>query len=209
MTSTWLVRRTLATFRRAEFGFFGVVVYTRVHTPRFCGQAASAGTLDLVTWRVRGLRTNWLIVGMFVKGIAWVPEISAQSQRAAILGPKHRPVKARRRATRARRRCRPGWSGGCRLVAVLAQGRIGAQDRAAEQFLELVGLAHAAGFSLAPLIVVGEPCPGGNQAPDDHVLLQAPQGIDLAVDGGFGQHPRGLLEGRRGDERVRGQRGLG
>jgi len=24
----------LATFRSAEFGFFGVVVYTRVHTPR-------------------------------------------------------------------------------------------------------------------------------------------------------------------------------
>jgi hypothetical protein len=35
--------RTRATFRSAEFGFFGVVVYTRVHTPRFCGQACSAG----------------------------------------------------------------------------------------------------------------------------------------------------------------------
>jgi len=29
--------RTRATFRRAEFGFFGVVVYTRVQTPRRCG----------------------------------------------------------------------------------------------------------------------------------------------------------------------------
>jgi hypothetical protein len=28
-----LVRRTRATFRIAEFGFFGVVVYTRVQTP--------------------------------------------------------------------------------------------------------------------------------------------------------------------------------
>ena len=27
-----LVKRTLATLRKAEFGFFGVVVYTRVHT---------------------------------------------------------------------------------------------------------------------------------------------------------------------------------
>ena len=34
VTSEALVRRTRATFRRAEFGFFGVVVYTRVQTPR-------------------------------------------------------------------------------------------------------------------------------------------------------------------------------
>ena len=39
MTSKPFVRRTLATLRSAEFGFFGVVVYTRVHTPRFCGLA--------------------------------------------------------------------------------------------------------------------------------------------------------------------------
>ena len=38
-----LVSRTRATFRSAELGFFGVVVYTRVHTPRRCGQACSAG----------------------------------------------------------------------------------------------------------------------------------------------------------------------
>ena len=38
-----LVSRTRATFRRAEFGFFGVVVYTRTQTPRFCGQAFRAG----------------------------------------------------------------------------------------------------------------------------------------------------------------------
>jgi hypothetical protein len=30
--------------RRAEFGFFGVTVYTRVQTPRFWGAAPSAGT---------------------------------------------------------------------------------------------------------------------------------------------------------------------
>jgi hypothetical protein len=28
---------TLATLRRAEFGFFGVTVFTCVQTPRFCG----------------------------------------------------------------------------------------------------------------------------------------------------------------------------
>jgi hypothetical protein len=37
------VRRTRATLRSAEFGFFGVEVYTRVQTPRFCGQLCSAG----------------------------------------------------------------------------------------------------------------------------------------------------------------------
>ena len=31
------VSRTRATLRSAEFGFFGVVVYTRVQTPRRCG----------------------------------------------------------------------------------------------------------------------------------------------------------------------------
>ena len=39
MTSIPLVSRTRATLRRAEFGFFGVAVYTRVQTPRRCGAA--------------------------------------------------------------------------------------------------------------------------------------------------------------------------
>lgn len=43
---------------------FGVVVYTRVHTPRFCGQASSAGTLLLAAFTERGLRTSWLIVAI-------------------------------------------------------------------------------------------------------------------------------------------------
>src|SRR6266550_3168999 len=64
VTSKPFVSRTRATLRSAEFGFFGVVVYTRVHTPRFCGEPASAGTLLLLCGRTRGLRTNWLIVGM-------------------------------------------------------------------------------------------------------------------------------------------------
>ena len=36
------VRRTRATLRSAEFGFFGVWVKTRTHTPRFCGLFCSA-----------------------------------------------------------------------------------------------------------------------------------------------------------------------
>src|SRR5437899_10030370 len=58
-----LVRRTRATLRSAEFGFFGVCVKTRTHTPRFCGLFCSAGLLVLVRTLSRPLRTSWLIVG--------------------------------------------------------------------------------------------------------------------------------------------------
>jgi hypothetical protein len=53
-----LVSRTRATLRSAEFGFFGVTVYTRVQTPRFCGAPRSAGVLVLPTALTRGLRTS-------------------------------------------------------------------------------------------------------------------------------------------------------
>src|SRR3954452_7548586 len=59
-----LVSRTRATLRSAEFGFFGVVVYTRVHTPRRWGDPFSAGVLVFSTLSSRPLRTSWLIVGM-------------------------------------------------------------------------------------------------------------------------------------------------
>src|SRR3954447_25871189 len=55
--------RTRATLRSAELGFFGVVVYTRVHTPRRCGQPFSAGVLLLLTLALRPLRTSCWIVG--------------------------------------------------------------------------------------------------------------------------------------------------
>src|SRR5687768_11434192 len=58
-----LVRRTRATLRRAEFGFFGVVVYTRVHTPRRWGLPFSAGVLVLLVFAWRPLRTSCWIVG--------------------------------------------------------------------------------------------------------------------------------------------------
>ena len=44
-----LVSRTRATLRSAEFGFFGVCVKTRTHTPRFCGLFCSAGLFVLLT----------------------------------------------------------------------------------------------------------------------------------------------------------------
>src|SRR5579872_5925329 len=43
---------------------------------------------------------------------------------------------------------------------------------------------------------------GRDKASDNDVLFQAAQVIDLAVDAGFGEHARGLLERRGGDERV-------
>src|SRR4051812_41082859 len=64
VTSMPLVRRTRATFRSAEFGFFGVVVYTRVQTPRRWGEPFNAGVLVFSILSSRPLRTSWLIVGM-------------------------------------------------------------------------------------------------------------------------------------------------
>src|SRR5713101_3630785 len=67
-----LVRRTRATLRNAEFGFFGVVVYTRVHTPRRCGAATfflrplpdlRPGVASFFFGAVRPLRISWLVVG--------------------------------------------------------------------------------------------------------------------------------------------------
>src|SRR6478735_1969553 len=65
--------RTRATLRSAEFGFLGVVVYTRVHTPRRCGAATfflrplpdfRPGVESFLLFGVRPLRTSWLVVGM-------------------------------------------------------------------------------------------------------------------------------------------------
>src|SRR5918992_6020758 len=72
-----LVRRTRATFRSAEFGFFGVRVMTCRQTPRRCGAPRpsdvvcfrvfsvrrSAGALTFLIDGFRPLRTSWLMVG--------------------------------------------------------------------------------------------------------------------------------------------------
>src|SRR5438477_4166691 len=63
-----LVRRTRATLRSAEFGFFGVWVKTRTQTPRFCGLTCNAGLFVLVTIFLRPWRTSWLIVGINGRG---------------------------------------------------------------------------------------------------------------------------------------------
>src|SRR3954464_16002535 len=65
--------RTRATLRSAELGFFGVVVYTRVHTPRRCGAATfflrplpdlRPGVDSFLNFGDDALRTSWLVGGM-------------------------------------------------------------------------------------------------------------------------------------------------
>src|SRR5258707_2587256 len=58
VTSIELVKRTRATLRNAEFGFFGVCVYTRMQTPRFSGQPANASDFVLVRIPSRPNRTS-------------------------------------------------------------------------------------------------------------------------------------------------------
>src|SRR5437660_5830437 len=63
VTSMEFVKRTRATLRNAEFGFLGVCVYTRMHTPRFSGQPANAGDFVLVRIPSRPIRTSCENVG--------------------------------------------------------------------------------------------------------------------------------------------------
>src|SRR6476660_3395639 len=79
-----LERRTRATVRRAEFGFLGVVVYTRVHTPRRWGEPLSAGVLVLLTLSWRPLRTSWLIVGNLFSVRCWCSVPLGRSPRALL-----------------------------------------------------------------------------------------------------------------------------
>src|ERR671933_2262834 len=73
VTSIPLVSRTRATLRSAEFGFLGVVVYTRVHTPRRWGAATRflrplpdfrPGVASFLVFGFRPLRTSWEVVGI-------------------------------------------------------------------------------------------------------------------------------------------------
>src|SRR3954454_24972906 len=65
--------RTRATLRSAEFGFLGVVVYTRVQTPRRCGAATfffrplpdfRPGVASFLVFGCRPLRISCEVVGM-------------------------------------------------------------------------------------------------------------------------------------------------
>src|SRR5581483_8218116 len=58
------VSRTRAILRSAELGFLGVIVETRVQTPRRCGAPWSAGVLVLSRFVARPFRMSWLTVGI-------------------------------------------------------------------------------------------------------------------------------------------------
>ena len=78
VTSTPLVSRTLAIFRRAELGFLGVIVLTLTHTPRRCGHPGphlvlffkefwtqcKAGALVVFLTGFLPFLTSWLTVGI-------------------------------------------------------------------------------------------------------------------------------------------------
>src|SRR3954463_5740735 len=64
VTSLPLLSRTRAILRSAEFGFFGVIVLTCRHTPRFCGEACRSLTLLIRASARRGFLISWLIVGI-------------------------------------------------------------------------------------------------------------------------------------------------
>ena len=104
MTSSPLERRTFATFRRAEFGFFGVRVMTCRQTPRRCGQPRKAGAFVPRLMRERPRRTNWLIVGIIYFGTP--NSRSFQDRRQTLKGSRKRLALAWR-TTRTGRRMPP------------------------------------------------------------------------------------------------------
>lgn len=96
---------TRAIFRRAEFGFFGVTVATRVQTPLRCG----AATFFLLPWpdlrpgvatfffgRLRPLRTSWFVFGT-----------TADLTDAAAGRPRRDPCETRSPARKESNRTRP------------------------------------------------------------------------------------------------------
>src|SRR3954468_23839143 len=104
--------RTRATLRSAEFGFLGVVVYTRVHTPRRCGAATfflrplpdlRPGVDSFFGFGLRPLRMSWLVVGMRRRMVA-----GKDRRDPAALRPRGPPPGRRGRAcTRGPDRARP------------------------------------------------------------------------------------------------------
>src|SRR3954463_13741461 len=84
--------RTRATFRSAEFGFLGVVVYTRVHTPRRWGAATfflrplpdfRPGVESFFGLGLRPLRMSWLVVGIRRVMLAGTIRLAAPDHAAA------------------------------------------------------------------------------------------------------------------------------
>src|SRR5215216_4108328 len=105
------VSRTRATLRRAEFGFFGVTVYTRVQTPRRCGAAMRflrpwpdfrPGVASFLFGLRRPFLTSWLMLGMRRVMVATRPPAAheRQSTPPCVLGTRATEGAARRRPPR-------------------------------------------------------------------------------------------------------------
>ena len=60
------IRRTRAIFLNAEFGFFGVCVFTCRQLPRFWGLPRKAGDFVFRCAFFRPWRISWFIVGISV-----------------------------------------------------------------------------------------------------------------------------------------------
>src|SRR5690606_2610218 len=94
-------------------------------------------------------------------------------------------------------------------------GPVTATGREAGQVLRagLLGAVEVQRFVVGrvglDLLVAGHAGTGGDELADDDVLLEAAEAVGAALDGGLGEDPGGLLERRRGQPRVGGQRRLG
>jgi hypothetical protein len=66
VTSNPLVSLTRATLRKAEFGFLGVEVYTRVHTPLLWGELFRAGVDIFLIIFFLPFLINWVMVGNLI-----------------------------------------------------------------------------------------------------------------------------------------------
>src|SRR6476469_8242499 len=120
---------------------------------------------------------------------------------------------------------RPGLRQWCgmppRSVAVEAQGGVVQPDslaraRAEGRVVELLVARHGVHRRLGLLgrlhldvAVAGQARAGGDELTEDDVLLEAEQRVGLGLDGRVREDPRRLLEGRRREPGLRGQRGLG
>src|SRR4051812_30706616 len=102
--------RTRHTLRRAEFGFFGVVVYTRMQTPRRWGEPFSAGVLLFSILLSRPLRTSWAMVGIMLL----VPRCECAVP-AALPGATDPGVQSGRRALRFSRQLLAGVAPGSQI----------------------------------------------------------------------------------------------
>src|SRR5688572_6950685 len=99
-----LVSRTRATLRSAEFGFFGVWVNTRVHTPRRWGAPLSAGVLPLAGFDWRPLRTScWMVGTHDLTNTMGTADSRGKAERAKRTQPTGKPTG--RRDVPATRRC--------------------------------------------------------------------------------------------------------